>query len=212
MGEAQPLDGRPGRPMINPMDLPGHSRSRSKFPRTLTLTLVASVGLAGGLAGCGSSGPSASTASTTSTVPASDAATTAPAAATAGAVVKDILSTDVDPPGAPGSTLTLIRYTIPPGAKLAPHTHPGVQMASIQSGTLSYTVVSGTATVKRADGSIEQLAGPTSTKLDKGDSVIELDGMVHFGADDTTEPVIILATLLTQDGKDLAVPVTQPPG
>jgi len=38
--------------------------------------------------------------------------------------------------------------------------------------------------------------------------VTEVDGMVHFGTNETTEPVIIDATLLTVDGEDLAVPVT----
>jgi quercetin dioxygenase-like cupin family protein len=126
------------------------------------------------------------------------------------AVVKDVLASDVDPPGAPGKTLTLIRYTIPAAAKLAPHTHPGVQLASIQSGTLTYTVVSGTIPLKHRDGTTENLVGPTTTKLHAGDVVTEVDGVVHYGADDTTQPVVILATLLTRDGKDLAVPVAQP--
>ena len=69
------------------------------------------------LAGCGSDDtetPSATTAAlgtTTSSAPAEE-------------VVKDVLAERVDPPGAPGYTLTLIRYTIAPGAQLAPHVHP----------------------------------------------------------------------------------------
>lgn len=35
--------------------------------------------------------------------------------------------------------------------------------------------------------------------------------MVHFGANDTKRPVVILATLLTKDGADLAVPITTIP-
>ena len=63
--------------------------------------------------------------------------------------MKDVLATDTDPPGAPGYTLTLIRYTIAPGAQLAAHVHPGVQMAEVDEGTLTYTIVSGTAEVRR---------------------------------------------------------------
>ena len=158
-----------------------------------------------------SSSPAATThakATTTTAATAAPAPATAPAA---GAVVKDILGADVDPPGAPGRTLTLIRYTIPAAAKLAPHIHPGVQLASIQSGTLTYTVVSGTIPVKHPDGRTENLVGPTTKTLHPGDAVTEVDGVVHYGANDTTEPVIILATLLTEDGKDLAVLVPQPP-
>jgi quercetin dioxygenase-like cupin family protein len=126
-------------------------------------------------------------------------------------VVKDILGTEVDPPGADGRTLTLIRYTIPAGAKLAPHVHPGVQVARISAGELTYTVVDGTAFVRRKGATEdEELTAPTTTKLLPGDTVTELDGMVHFGANDTDEVVIIDATLLTEDGKDLAVPVTTP--
>jgi quercetin dioxygenase-like cupin family protein len=161
------------------------------------------------LGGCGSDSKSAA--------PRPDTATTAPVTTgvssptTTVAVQKDVLGTDIDPPGAPGRTLTLIRYTIAPGAQLAPHVHPGVQMASIQSGTLAYTVVSGTATVERAPvgtGPVEAVTGPADTTLGPGDTVVERGDMVHFGANKTAEPVVILATLLTEDGHDLAEPVT----
>ena len=128
-------------------------------------------------------------------------------ATTAVPVLKESLATEVDPPGAPGRTLTLMRYTIAPGAKLSPHIHPGVQLASIQSGTLTYTVISGTATVTRANGTKEEVTGQTIT-LGPGDAVAENDGMVHFGENKTDAPVVILATLLTQSDKDLAVTVT----
>jgi quercetin dioxygenase-like cupin family protein len=107
--------------------------------------------------------------------------------------------------------LSLIRYTIPAGAQLAPHIHPGVQMARITAGELTYTVVEGTAVVRRMGATDdEDLTAPATTTLLAGDTVTELDGMVHFGANDTDEDVIIDATLLTEDGKDLAVPVTTP--
>ena len=50
--------------------------------------------------------------------------------------------------------------------------------------------------------------GPTTIELDAGDSVIEIDGMVHYGENLTAEPVVILATLLTEDGHDLAEKIT----
>jgi oxalate decarboxylase/phosphoglucose isomerase-like protein (cupin superfamily) len=126
------------------------------------------------------------------------------------AVVRDVLAAQADPPGAPGRTLTLIRYRIAPGAKLSPHIHPGIQLAAIESGTLTYTVEQGTATVTRgaSTGPTEQVSAPATITLGPSDTVSEVDGMVHFGQNDTTEPVVILATLLTEDGKDLAVTVT----
>ncbi len=159
------------------------------------------------VAGCGSdstsSGPKATTGVTTTTASSSPTTTVA--------VQKEVLGTEVDPPGASGRTLTLIRYTIAPGAKLAPHIHPGVQMASIQSGSLTYTVLSGVATVQRSPvgtGPVESVTGPATITLGTGDTVIEKGDMVHFGANDTGAPVVILATLLTEDGHDLAEPVT----
>ncbi len=170
---------------------------------SLALTALAFV------AGCGSDSMSsqpATPARTTTTVSTSPTTTVA--------VQKEVLGTEVDPPGASGRTLTLIRYTIAPGAQLAPHVHPGVQMASIQSGSLTYTVVSGTATVQRAPvgtGPVEPVTGPSTVTLGPGDTVIEKGDMVHFGANQTAAPVVILATLLTEDGHDLAEPVTTVP-
>jgi oxalate decarboxylase/phosphoglucose isomerase-like protein (cupin superfamily) len=127
-------------------------------------------------------------------------------------VVREILDELVDPPGAVGRTLTLARYTIAPGAALSPHIHPGVQMASIESGTLTYTVESGTATVRRAGSTEpEAITGPNTTTLGPGDSVTELGDMVHFGANDTDAPVVILAALLTDSDQGLSVTVTAPP-
>lgn len=164
--------------------------------------------LAATAAGCsGSSAPATSKTTASAAKP-----TTSSTSATPGEVVKEILGTDVDPPGGSGRTLTLIRYTVPAGAKLAPHIHPGVQMASIQSGRLTYTVVKGTAVVRRSGSSQDvQVPAPNTITLKPGDTVTEIDGMVHFGANQTNRPVVILATLLTKDGADLAVPVTTIP-
>src|SRR5688572_13287774 len=67
----------------------------------------------------------------------------APPSSTVEPVVQEILAQLDDPAGAPGRRLTLARYTIASGATMAPHFHPGVQMASVVSGTLTYNVVSG---------------------------------------------------------------------
>lgn len=155
-----------------------------------------------GAAACGSSDGTASPGTTTRAVSAGGPTTTV-------AVAKEVLGTDPAPPGAPGRTLTLIRYTIAPGAALAPHVHPGIQMAAIDSGTLTYTVESGTATVRRQGSDTTQaVTGPTTITLGPGDAVIETGDMVHFGANETTQPVVITATLLTDSTKDLAVTVT----
>ena len=160
------------------------------------------------MAACGSD--DTSTTSSDATTTPTPATPTTPAATAAEPVVKEVLADMVDPPGGDGSTLTLIRYTIAPGAQLDPHIHPGVQLAAIESGTLAYTVESGTAVVHRADGTTENIDGPAETSLEPGDAVQEIDGMVHFGANDTDDPVVILATLLTEDGHELAEVVEEP--
>lgn len=126
-------------------------------------------------------------------------------------VVQEILAEMVDPPGAVGRRLTLVRYTIAPKVRLASHLHPGVQMAWIVSGTLTYHVVSGAVTVSRGGKgtrdprAIEALVGPAETTLGPGDAVMEPKDMLHFGVNHTDDPVVIMATLLTESGKELAV-------
>jgi quercetin dioxygenase-like cupin family protein len=61
------------------------------------------------------------------------------------------------PVAAEGKILELVRYRIPPLTKLPIHTHPGLQIEQVESGTLNYTVVKGTAMIKRADGREEKL-------------------------------------------------------
>ena len=125
-------------------------------------------------------------------------------------VLREILAEMESPPGAPGRRLSLVRYTIAPGTDLAVHTHPGVQLASIVSGTLSYEVISEAATVYRASNDAQQagaseLIGPVQTTLGPGDVVIERAEMVHLGANRTDNPIVILATLLTDPSQELAV-------
>ncbi|MGE3511051.1 MAG: hypothetical protein AB7N65_19440 [Vicinamibacterales bacterium] len=140
----------------------------------------------------------------------------APGSPAAEPVVLEILGQADNPAGATGRRLTLVRYTIAPGTELVPHVHPGVQMASIVSGTLTYRVVSGTATIHRQvneDGLpawVETLAGPADTALRPGDAVLEEASMVHLGANRTSDPIVILATLVTELGADLSVPVSAP--
>lgn len=125
-------------------------------------------------------------------------------------VVREILARSDAPPGAPDQRLSLVRYTIAPGAELAPHVHPGIQMASILSGVLSYRVLEGTVVIHRsvgADGrpsAVENIVGPAETSLNPGDAVLEDATMLHFGANQTNEPVVIVAALLTEPAAELA--------
>jgi quercetin dioxygenase-like cupin family protein len=64
-------------------------------------------------------------------------------------VAREALAQDIDPAGAKGRTLGLSRVDVQPGAQLALHRHPGVQIARIDQGVLTYTVVTGAVNVWR---------------------------------------------------------------
>lgn len=122
------------------------------------------------------------------------------------AVVRDVLGGGL-PAAAPGKTLQLVRFTIAPGTTLPVHTHPGTQVAWLESGTLRYTVVQGEVPVTRvgpADGSpgpAETLTSGMTTGMGPGDSWVEPEGVAHFAQNAGTEPVVILVASLFTVGE-----------
>jgi quercetin dioxygenase-like cupin family protein len=116
-----------------------------------------------------------------------------------------------EPENAPGQTLYLQEVRIAPKAKLATHLHEGTQVASVRSGVLTYDIVSGTATVTRRDGTVEQATGPTKIKLRPGDAILETPTVVHFGSNAGKKPVVIFLSSLLADGAPLATPVPETP-
>jgi quercetin dioxygenase-like cupin family protein len=122
-------------------------------------------------------------------------------------VTREVLS-ETEPESAPGEIFALARYIIPAGAVLPVHTHPGVQLATVESGTLTYHVIeNGSITVTRADGT-EEVVGPGETvTLEVGDAWIEPEGMVHYAENLTTEDVVLMSSSLLQEGELTAIPV-----
>jgi len=116
-------------------------------------------------------------------------------AATA-AVEREVL-VESEPATAPGELFQLVRYTIPAHRTLPAHTHPGIQMNTIEAGTLTYYVVAaGEILVTRADGEEETFGPGEETAFAVGDSFVEPAGIVHYGANLTSEPVRILTASL----------------
>ncbi len=120
-----------------------------------------------------------------STLAASPVASPSPAATPL--TIRQILATGL-PPSTPGQTLDLARYDIPPGTTLAVHVHPGMQIAWVESGMLTYHVIKGEVQIGRAvnasggqPGATETLAAGQSTVLMPGDWVVEIPGAVHYG-------------------------------
>lgn len=135
-----------------------------------------------------------------------------PAAAST-VVASRVVLVQGSPEAANGQVLQLVRYHIPFGVVLPMHTHPGMQIAWIESGVLTYHVVSGgSILVTRDNGAAlatTELIGPgQTTELNPGDSVVEVDGVVHYGENLGPDPVVILASTLLDPNELPSVVVT----
>jgi len=136
-------------------------------------------------------------------------ATTLP---TAGSVVRakgitrTILSV-TEPANAPGQVLYLTRVRIAPRAKLTEHFHDGTQVASVQSGTLTYRITSGTVTITGRNGTARTVTGPKTVRIRAGESLVEGAGLTHYGSNATSKPVVVLTAALIADDAGLSTPV-----
>jgi quercetin dioxygenase-like cupin family protein len=120
------------------------------------------------------------------------------------------------PAAAPDQSLELAQIVIAPGVKLPPHVHPGTQLASIVSGELTYTVIDGEIRVVRtsvdgAPGAEETLTSGQTTVLHPGDAVIETEGMLHYGENLGSEPVVIMTAVLFEANQPASIPVDATP-
>jgi quercetin dioxygenase-like cupin family protein len=154
--------------------------------------------LAFGLVGAGTAAVADTTTTSTST----------PTSSSSNGITRTELG-KAQPANAPGQELYLQRVTIAPGAKLAQHFHQGTQVARVLSGVLTYDVVSGQALVTHTDGTSETIDAPTTIKLRRGESLVETQGLVHFGSNAGKRPVVIELAALLQAGAPLATPVGQ---
>lgn len=121
-------------------------------------------------------------------------------------VTRDVLASGY-PSDAQGRVLELVRYTIPSGANLPPHIHPGMQIERVEFGTLTYTVVKGSAKIIRANRTEETLQAGQTTLLRVGDSLVEPGGMVHYGKNESASMVILLSASLFDAKQPKAIPI-----
>lgn len=113
---------------------------------------------------------------------------------------------------APGQDVVLSQVVIPAGAELAPHTHPGYQLAFIVHGTLTYTVYEGEVVITR------HAAGPSPTEervsagdtvdIEAGDALVEVPGMAHSAKNNGDEPIVIFLSSLFEEGAPASSPAT----
>ena len=84
--------------------------------------------------------------------------------------------------------ISVLRYTIAPGAELPPHHHPVINVAYVIKGELTVTTDQG-----------------VMKQLKPGDAVVELVDQVHFGKNEGTEPVELVVVYAGTNGQPLAV-------
>ena len=116
------------------------------------------------------------------------------------------------PSFAPGRQLSLMRVEIPAGTSFAPHRHPGMQVAYVVSGTLSYNVYRGSVRVYRgpADGSqtlVRTISAGHSGSIGPGEWLVETPSVWHAGGNRGTKPVEILLAALLSSKQPVAIPV-----
>ena len=124
---------------------------------------------------------------------------------------REVLNTGL-PDVAPGFELTMTRVVIPAGSVVSAHFHPGMQLISIKSGTVHYTVVSGelpyTTAGEGGAAGVDGTLGPgESMDFGAGDRFTELPGMVHIAENRGDEPVIVLSASLFQTELPTSIPV-----
>jgi quercetin dioxygenase-like cupin family protein len=136
-------------------------------------------------------------------------ATSLPAAGSvvrAKGITRTVLSVS-EPANAPGQVLYLTRVRIAPKARLSEHFHDGTQIATVESGVLTYRITSGSVTITRADGTARTVTGPRTVRIRAGQSLVEGAGLTHYGANATTKPVVILTAALIATGAGLSTPI-----
>jgi quercetin dioxygenase-like cupin family protein len=132
-----------------------------------------------------------------------------PVPSDAPAVVReDLGSTLADT--APGQRLGLWRVVIPAGAGLPPHWHPGYQLARIESGTLDYTVLTGTLVVLRPTGGTLTVDAGETYRIEAGTTIVEQPGAEHSAQNAGDVPVVIVLATLFEDGAEPAILVEEP--
>lgn len=132
-----------------------------------------------------------------------------PAADVYNAITSDVLI-EAFPVPVERPELSLAIVTIPPGASIGDHDHPGTQISTITEGTLTYTVVTREALMRRADSPPDAAFTPIragkTVDLTVGDALMEFPGQIHRAENRGDEPVVLWLATLFPDGAPRAIP------
>jgi quercetin dioxygenase-like cupin family protein len=127
-------------------------------------------------------------------------------------VVRTPLAAATNPAGAPGKTLGLSRVTVEPGGRLPLHRHPGTQTAYIAQGALTYTVVSGSVTVRRGNPEtgadvVRTIRDGETAVIEAGTWIVERPGTIHRAENAGRRRIVIWLATLFKTGAPSAIPV-----
>lgn len=127
-------------------------------------------------------------------------------------VTRQALAVGVSPAGAKARTLGLSRVDVPAGARLALHRHPGTQIARVQEGVLTYTVVTGSVDVMRGDPEAgatkaRTIAAGETGRIRAGRWIVERPGTIHRAANRGKRKIVIYVASLFKTGAPAAIPV-----
>jgi quercetin dioxygenase-like cupin family protein len=112
----------------------------------------------------------------------------------------------VQPAVAPGETLQLLRLTLDPGVTISMHHHPGPVIISVESGVFITSFEQSTAVITRsgaaADATPEAVDPGEEYTLNAGDTVsYDADTMGHVMKNGGTDPLVLIASVLFEDGQ-----------
>jgi quercetin dioxygenase-like cupin family protein len=112
--------------------------------------------------------------------------------------------------GASDRTLGLSKVTIPVGGQIALHHHKGTQAAFIQSGTLTYTVKSGSVTVMKGPADratvLRKIKSGQTGKIGAGQWIVEQPSTIHRAANKGSSKVVIFLVTLLRSGAPPSTP------
>jgi Cupin domain. len=125
-------------------------------------------------------------------------------------VTRTALAQSTKVKAAKGRTLGLSRVTIPPGGTIALHHHEGTQVAYIQSGVLTYSVKSGSVTVRTgtADNAtvVRKINARQTGKITAGQWIVEQPSTIHQAANMGNAKIVIYLSTLLRTGAPPSTP------
>ena len=111
--------------------------------------------------------------------------------------------------------MVLNRVVVEPGAELALHHHLGTQIARVNSGTLTYTVRRGAATIRRGESDqspqlVRRLGAGETARIRAGQWIVEQPSDIHEAANRGSTPVVLYLATLLRTGAPPSTPFTLP--